>query len=133
MIELVKMRNGQVVVNKESEELQIKQFRTLYHYGLLNELWEASKEITSRRVWTAIAETTLELLDLNSAARIYQQILSDANLAVTIERIRKIEDRKELLGHIAVIFKDFDLAQVSIVSSLNSRSFSWKVIILKKP
>jgi hypothetical protein len=112
MIELVKTENGQVILTADSDEAQIKQLKMLYHYGLLDELWKSSKEIKSRRVWTAIAETALGLLDLNSAARIYQQILSDANIAITIDRIKKIQDRKELLGHVAVIFKDFDLAQV---------------------
>jgi WD repeat-containing protein 19 len=112
MIELIKTENGQVILKQDSDEAQIKGLKMLYHYGLFDELWQAANEIKSRRVWTAIAETALELLDLSSAARIYQQILSDANVAITIDRIRKIEDRNEVLGHIAVIFKDFDLAQV---------------------
>ncbi len=120
-------------MKKDSDESQINQLRALYHYGLFGELWEASKEIKSRRVWTAVAETALELLDLNVAARIYQQILSDASVAITIDRLRNIEDRNELLGHIAVIFKNFDLAQVYFCKTIdNSRSFFYPVIIQKK-
>ena len=98
----------------DSEDLQIRLLRTLYNYGLFDNIWAQTDYIKSRRVWTALAETALGFLDLHFAARIYQQILSDAGVAITIDRIQNLEDRNELLGHIAVVFKDFDLAQVII-------------------
>lgn len=80
------------------------------------ELFSLFPEFKARRCWTLVAETALSVLDLKTARRIYQQILSDAGMVITLNRLGAIEDRNELLGHVAVIFGDFDLAQVSLMT-----------------
>jgi hypothetical protein len=36
----------------------------------------------------------------------------DAGMVLTVSRLERVEDRNELLGHIATVFYQFDLAQV---------------------
>ena len=59
-----------------------------------------------------LAEAALHSLDINTAKRIYRQILGDAGMVMNLERIQGVEEKCELLGHIAVIFEDFQSAQV---------------------
>jgi WD repeat-containing protein 19 len=68
-----------------------------------------------------VAETALNALDLKIAKRLYRQNLADAGMVMTISRIETIEDKNELLGHVATIFSDFDLAQQYFLSSQNPK------------
>jgi hypothetical protein len=62
-----------------------------------------------------VAETALRQGDLSSAKKIYQQFLKDAGMVTTLKRLAQVEEKTQLLGHLAVIFKQFDLAQVNIL------------------
>jgi hypothetical protein len=70
-------------------------------------MWEFTSGL-SKKTWVIIGELALKSLDFKTSKRVYQQILNEAGMYLTICRIEKIEDRNELLGHIAVIFEDFD-------------------------
>jgi hypothetical protein len=61
------------------------------------------------------AECALNALDIRVAKRIYQEVLADAGMVMSLERLEAIDDRNELLGHVAAIFSDFDLAQVQFI------------------
>ena len=99
------------LINDGSEKI-MKSLQALYLSGQLKQLWENVTKVSDRKAWTFVAETALKQGDLRSAKRIYQQVLRDAGMVVSLKRLEKIEDKAELMGHISVIFKQFDLAQV---------------------
>lgn len=63
-----------------------------------------------------LAETALQQLDVKFAKRIYRN-LGDVAMVMNLDRLDSIEDRIELVGHIAVFFNEFTLAHQHFMNS----------------
>ena len=103
--------------NAVTEQEQGEALNRLYLANMLPELWSMKSVILSRKAWTLVAESALRALDLIFAKRIYREILTDAGMVMTLESIDKCQELNELCGHIATLFKEFDLAQSSFLDS----------------
>ena len=101
-----------------NEQDQSKYLKSLYYYHLMDELWSLKASV-SRRVWTMLGEFMLKILDLKVAKRIYSFVLADVGMSMTLDRLRQVENLNELLGHISVIFNQFDKAQEYFLKSEN--------------
>jgi WD repeat-containing protein 19 len=58
----------------------------------------------------------MELMDVGLAIRVYRQ-LGDAGMVMGLERLRGVEDRKLLAGHIALLYDDYQRAQDLFLAS----------------
>jgi WD repeat-containing protein 19 len=58
----------------------------------------------------------MELMDVGLAIRVYRQ-LGDAGMVLGLERLRGVEDRKLLAGHIALLYDDYGRAQDLFLAS----------------
>ncbi|KAJ3330817.1 WD repeat-containing protein 19 [Blyttiomyces sp. JEL0837] len=96
---------------QETELVQGKALQLAYTLGNYKDLWSVVDAIASRKAWTMAAEAALHSLDLQTAKRIYRQVLHNAGMVTTLSDIEATEDRLVLAGHVAVIFGDFDHAQ----------------------
>lgn len=79
--------------------------------------WKYVPFITSKRPWTILAEALIENLEIKTSKRIYRNIIKDVGMVMNLERIEKCEERSELIGHVAVLFNNFNLAQNSFLNS----------------
>lgn len=66
--------------------------------------------------WKSLAERAMEMLNINLATRVCQQ-MGDAAMVEALEALDCIEDRNLLAGHVAIILKDYDLAQKKFITS----------------
>jgi hypothetical protein len=61
-----------------------------------------------------LGETLLKLLEIKLAIRIYRDILHDVGMVMNLERLESCDELMELKGHVAVLFNEFDYAQVAV-------------------
>jgi hypothetical protein len=66
-----------------------------------------------------LAEIALQSLDVSFAKRVYGSALKDIGMYLNLERIEAVEERSELIGHIAVLFNDFEQAYNCFINSSN--------------
>lgn len=67
---------------------------------------------------SVIAEAALHILDVELAIRVYRQ-LCKPTMVMCLEKIRHIQEKNVLLGHISLIFRQFDDAQNFFTRSSN--------------
>ncbi|KAI9093093.1 hypothetical protein DFS34DRAFT_717341 [Phlyctochytrium arcticum] len=101
----------QYLRERPSEQDQGKSLQVYYTLGLYKETWQLIDVVKSRKPWIMLAETALRALDVVTAKRIYRQVLSDAGMVVTLERLDNVEERMLLAGHVSGIFGDVSAAQ----------------------
>jgi WD repeat-containing protein 19 len=63
----------------------------------------------------------MELMDVALAIRVYRQ-LGDAGMVMGLDRLRGIEDKKLLAGHIALLYDDYGRAQELFLASTRPTS-----------
>ncbi|KAJ2993993.1 WD repeat-containing protein 19 [Globomyces sp. JEL0801] len=97
--------------------------KLLYVVGKKEVLWSLYPTVKSSTAWLMLAEALLKSLEVKAAKRIYRQILGDVGMVMNLERIEVVEERIELLGHIAVLFEDFNLAQVKMIGINKKQCF----------
>ncbi|KAH6596396.1 hypothetical protein BASA50_005102 [Batrachochytrium salamandrivorans] len=104
-----------------SENEQGRTLCLMYLIGKLQSIWQLYPTITSRQVWTMLAEAALHSLDISTAKRVYCQMIGNAGMVMNLARIGAIEEQSELQGHVAVIFGDFNAAQQFFLISSNPK------------
>lgn len=57
----------------------------------------------------------MEVLDVQMAIHVYRQ-LGDAGMVMGLERIAYVEDKNLLAGHVALLFGNYETAQVCALS-----------------
>jgi WD repeat-containing protein 19 len=87
----------------------------------LKTAWRVAARLDSRPQWLALSGKAMEQLDIEMAIRVHRQ-LGDAGMVLGLERIRHIEDKNQLAGHIATLFDDFDKAQELLLASARPRT-----------
>ena len=78
--------------------------------------WSVASELQDTGVWVTVANHALEVLDVETATRVYRA-KGDAGMVVALEEILAEEDQALVAGHIAVLFGNFQLAQELYLSS----------------
>lgn len=68
--------------------------------------------VSLKKTWVLLAEALLQILELDGAKKIFKMI-GDIAMVINLDRINQCEDRNEVIGHICVLFGDFNMAQVS--------------------
>ncbi|ORY49888.1 WD repeat-containing protein 19 [Rhizoclosmatium globosum] len=106
-------------IDDKNEKAVGKMLQMLYTLGRMNDLWALITRVSSRKAWTMLAEAALHILDLQTAKRVYCQILHDPGMVITLSDIldATCEERNVLAGHVSVIFGDFDRAQELFLAS----------------
>lgn len=82
----------------------------------LKTAWQYALQINNRSHWLALSGKAMEQLDIEMAIRVHRQ-LGDAGMVMGLERIRYIEDKNLLAGHIAMLFADYTQAQELFLTS----------------
>jgi WD repeat-containing protein 19 len=82
----------------------------------LKTAWHLALQINTRSHWLALSGKAMEQLDIEMAIRVHRQ-LGDAGMVMGLERIRHIEDKNLLAGHIAMLFADYTQAQDLFLTS----------------
>lgn len=59
----------------------------------------------------------MEVLDVQMAIHVYRQ-LGDAGMVMGLERIAYVEDKNLLAGHVALLFGNYQTAQVMATNSV---------------
>ncbi|KAJ3113681.1 WD repeat-containing protein 19 [Physocladia obscura] len=114
-----------LLLDDKSEKAVGKILQMLYTLGRfsgtvkISEIWASINIISSRKAWIMLAEAALHVMDLQTAKRIYCQILHDPGMVLTLDDILEstCEERNVLAGHVCVIFSDFDHAQELFLTS----------------
>ncbi|BET02082.1 WD repeat domain 19 [Nesidiocoris tenuis] len=80
------------------------------------EAWNTCLLLNKNEYWLKLAEDALNTLDLETALRVYRHI-GDAGMAMSVESIIKVENKKLVAGHVAELLGDFDKAQTLYLES----------------
>eukprot|EP01006_Ploeotia_vitrea_P030251 TRINITY_DN62715_c0_g1_i1.p1 TRINITY_DN62715_c0_g1~~TRINITY_DN62715_c0_g1_i1.p1 ORF type:complete len:1401 (+),score=199.79 TRINITY_DN62715_c0_g1_i1:64-4266(+) len=77
----------------------------------LEEAWKIAATLSLTDCWKALGDKALHLLDIDMAVRVYRQLGNPA-MVMALERLSTANEKNLLLGHIAMICKDFQEAQM---------------------
>lgn len=83
-----------------------KRFDALLALGDLKGAWEAAVDLKSRDAWGALCDAALNAMDIDLAIWVFR-FQQAASMVLSLERIRHIEDKNLLAGHVLVL-KDSD-------------------------
>ncbi|KAI8921154.1 hypothetical protein DFJ77DRAFT_448813 [Powellomyces hirtus] len=103
--------------DKRDDQEQGKGLQLYYMLGMLKNIWALVGVVTSTKAWIMLAESALRILDLLTAKRIYRQVLGDAGMVWSLERLDTVEEKNLLAGHISAIFGDVSAAQSYFLKS----------------
>jgi WD repeat-containing protein 19 len=114
-----------------TEEEQGSQLCLLYAVGRMDDVWKLSEIVQSKKAWLMVAEAMLMALDVKNAKRIYKTIIRDVGMVLNLDRIEQTEEIQELVGHIAVLFGEFNLAQGAFLNSSRPKEamYLWKDLL----
>eukprot|EP00873_Tetraselmis_striata_P029142 jgi/Tetstr1/449406/TSEL_036501.t1 len=88
-----------------------KRFDALLAIGDLKAAWEAAIAIKSKEAWGLLCDAAMRAMDLELAIWVFRH-QGDASMVMSLERIRHVEDKNLLAGHILVLKEgDYDTAQ----------------------
>lgn len=82
----------------------------------LNEAWKIAMQLSLNECWTALADKALQILDINMAIRVYRQQEKPA-MVMALERLMYVNEKNLLLGHVALLLKNFSEAQSHFMRS----------------
>jgi WD repeat-containing protein 19 len=82
----------------------------------LRDAWEIALQLNNRSLWLALSGKSMEHLDIGLAVQVYRDI-GDAAMVQSLERIKRIEDRQLLSGHVHLLFSQFEEAQERFLAS----------------
>ncbi|XP_039278793.1 WD repeat-containing protein 19 [Nilaparvata lugens] len=82
------------------------------------EAWNTCISLGRKQAWQKLVIRALHCLEIDFAIRVYRHI-KDVGMAHSLERVKHIEDKKLLAGHVAMFLQDFDRAQLLFLESSN--------------
>ena len=82
----------------------------------LKEAWEVGFAIKDGPLWLALSGKAMEQLNIDMALRVYRE-LGDAGMVMALEKIRDVEDKNLLAGHVALLFAEYSQAQELFLTS----------------
>ncbi|KAJ3156217.1 WD repeat-containing protein 19 [Geranomyces michiganensis] len=97
--------------DKRDEQEQGKGLQLYYMLGMMKDIWALVGTVKSAKAWVMLAESALRMLDLPTAKRIYRQVLQDAGMVWSLDRLDTVEEKNILAGHISALFGEVSVAQ----------------------
>jgi len=82
----------------------------------LKEAWEVGFAVKSGPLWLALSGKAMEQLNIDMALRVYRE-LGDAGMVMALQKIRDVEDKNLLAGHVALLFAEYSQAQELFLTS----------------
>ncbi len=82
----------------------------------LDKSWEIAVELNKKSFFLALSNKAMELLDVELAYLVYNQ-LGDAAMVMALEELMQMEDKNLLAGNIAMLFCDYQRAQDLFLAS----------------
>ncbi|RZF45403.1 hypothetical protein LSTR_LSTR002846 [Laodelphax striatellus] len=82
------------------------------------EAWNTCVSLGRKEAWEKLVNRALHCLEIDFAIRVYRHT-GNVGMAHSLERVKHIEDKKLLAGHIAMFLQDFDRAQELFLESSN--------------
>ena len=76
----------------------------------LKDAWDLALLLKSSAHWLALSNTAMERMDVSMATRVYRE-LGDAGMVMALEKLKFIEDKHELAGHMLMLFCNYAQAQ----------------------
>eukprot|EP01065_Artemidia_motanka_P034939 TRINITY_DN4291_c0_g1_i2.p1 TRINITY_DN4291_c0_g1~~TRINITY_DN4291_c0_g1_i2.p1 ORF type:complete len:1462 (+),score=461.23 TRINITY_DN4291_c0_g1_i2:98-4483(+) len=76
----------------------------------LDEAWKFATQLNQAECWYALGDKALHLLDIDMAIRVYRMV-NQPSMVLALDKLRYINEKSLLLGHVAMLFKNFDEAQ----------------------
>ncbi|CAK9101199.1 WD repeat-containing protein 19 (Intraflagellar transport 144 homolog) [Durusdinium trenchii] len=101
---------------ERSQEAFENKFRQSLALRKLQDAWNMGLAIKSRPHWLALSGRAMEEMNIDMAIRVWRK-LGDAGMVMALERVRFVEDKFLLAGHIAQLFGDYAQAQEFFLSS----------------
>eukprot|EP01063_Lacrimia_lanifica_P024005 TRINITY_DN3196_c0_g2_i1.p1 TRINITY_DN3196_c0_g2~~TRINITY_DN3196_c0_g2_i1.p1 ORF type:complete len:1456 (+),score=570.56 TRINITY_DN3196_c0_g2_i1:76-4443(+) len=92
-----------------SEQLQQGFFNRL-GMNRLDLAWKFAKHMNKPEAWYALGDRALYLLDIEMAIRVYRTVQQPA-MVLALDHLRHVNEKAMLLGHVALLFKNFNEAQ----------------------
>lgn len=86
------------------------------------EVWSLVGHLTAQKPWTMLAEAALRVLDVPTAQRIYRQVLSDAGMVFSLQKLEYVEEKNLLAGHVCAFFGDISAAQEYFLKSSHPKA-----------
>eukprot|EP00755_Sulcionema_specki_P023223 Sspe_Gene.78375::Locus_49029_Transcript_1_1_Confidence_1.000_Length_4205::g.78375::m.78375/K19671/WDR19, IFT144; WD repeat-containing protein 19 len=84
--------------------------------GRLDTAWKYAQQLRLPECWYALGDQSLNLLDIEMAVRVYRQVNQPATV-MALDKIRHVNEKNLLLGHVALLFKSFREAQTYFMKS----------------
>ncbi|KAJ9458311.1 Intraflagellar transport protein 172 [Diplonema papillatum] len=103
---------------RSSAEFRMQAFYNSLSLHRLEEARNYAKLIQKPECWYALGDTALYLLDIKMAIRVYRMVEQPA-MVLALNDIVHINEKALLLGHVAMLFKNFNEAQNHFVRSSN--------------
>ena len=82
----------------------------------LDEAWKIACQLNLQECWCALGDKALHLLDVNMAIRVHRKLERPA-MVMSLERLAHVNEKNLLLGHVALMFKNFSEAQSHFMRS----------------
>jgi WD repeat-containing protein 19 len=68
-------------------------------------------KLKDKECWAALSKEAMRQLDIDLSINVYRQ-MGDAAMVLALEKILAIEEKNLLAGHIALLFGEYDTAEV---------------------
>ncbi|XP_047124984.1 WD repeat-containing protein 19 isoform X1 [Hydra vulgaris] len=78
--------------------------------------WSVCEQLNEEESWKLLAEVAAKQLDIKLAIRVNRK-LKNVAMVLSLEKIKDLEDKNLLGGYVAMILKDFNLAQELFLAS----------------
>ena len=86
--------------------------------NMLDQAWSYAKTLNDPDCWYALGDKALNLLDINMAIRVYRMVQQPA-MVLALDPLQHLNEKSLLLGHVSMLFKNFNDAQTHFMRSSN--------------
>ena len=103
---------------KGSGEYTQQAFQNALGLNRLDAAWVYASQLDSPDCWYALGDKALNLLEVQMAIRVYR-IVQQPAMVLALDKLVHINEKALLLGHVSMLFKNFNDAQAHFMRSSN--------------
>ncbi|VDQ05366.1 unnamed protein product [Trichobilharzia regenti] len=103
-------------LKKLSYQEMLTYFEQALKAGCFEDAEIFAKQLDSHHIWNLLGMSCLRVMKFDMAIRCFRS-LQDPGLVLAVQRIQNIEDRLLLAGYVAMILKEFNVAQELFLAS----------------
>lgn len=93
-----------------------KAFNQCLALARLKDCWELSMKCKDKDLWNQLCKQAMMLLDIDTAINVYRQI-GDAAMVMSLQKLRSVEEKHLLAGHISLLLQDYQQAEYLFLQS----------------